>query len=76
MGSDWSSLKRKTDKAAIIEYYGDDKMPMQLRMFAETVYKRGPAGSNGKGMRQMMMKMEESGGRDGEEVMSMMHLGI
>lgn len=72
MGGNWSNLKRKVNKAAIQEHYGDDKMPMQLRMFAEAVYKRGPGGSDGKGMRQLMMTMEENAGRDGDKVYSMM----
>ena len=74
MGDNWTNLKRKVNKAAIQEHYGDDKMPMQMRMFAEAVYKRGPGGSNGKAMRQMMMTMEAKGGRDGEQVYSMMSL--
>lgn len=76
LGDNWSNLKRKVNKAAIQEHYGEDKMPMQLRMFAEAVYKRGPGGSDGKQMRQMMMTMEEKGGRDGERVRSMMSLDL
>ena len=74
LGDNFSNLKRKVNKAAVTEHYGDDKMPMQMRMFAEVVYKRGPGGSNGKGMRQMMMTMEAQRGRDGEQVHSMMSL--
>ena len=75
LGDNFSNLKRKVNKAAIQEHYGDDKMPMQMRMFAEIVYGRGPGGSNGKSMRQLMMTMEEKSGRDGEQVVSMMSLG-
>ena len=75
MSDNWSNLKRKVNKAAIQEHYGDEKMPMQLRMFAESVYKRGPGGSNGKAMRQMMITMEAKEGRDGERVASMLSLG-
>ena len=74
LGDNWSNLKRKVNKAEITEHYGDDKMPMQMRMFAEAVYMRGPGGHSGKAMRQLMMTMEEKGGRDGEQVVSMMSL--
>ncbi|KAG7008952.1 hypothetical protein G7Y79_00004g015360 [Physcia stellaris] len=70
LGGNWSNLKRKVNKAAIQEHYGEDKMPMQLRMFGEAVYGRGPGGSDGKQMRQMLMSMEK-GGSDGR-VYSMM----
>ena len=74
LGNNWSNLKRKVNKAAIIEHYGDDKMPMQMRMFAEVVYKRGLGGSSGEAVRRLMMNMEAKGGRDGEQVVSMMSL--
>ncbi|KAL8919230.1 MAG: hypothetical protein Q9208_006891 [Pyrenodesmia sp. 3 TL-2023] len=76
LGDDWSSLKRKVNKTATIQRYGNDTMPMQLRMFAEVVYKRGPGGSNGEAMRKSMMTMEKGGGRNGEQVISMMRLNL
>jgi mitochondrial splicing suppressor protein 51 len=55
----WSSLARKVTKLKIIERYGDDRFPMQLRMLGEVVYQRGPGGQDGTGMRVMMRQMEE-----------------
>ena len=49
------------EKGDVIEHYGDPRIPMQLRMFAEAVYGRGPGGSNGAGMRAMMVAMEGGG---------------
>ncbi|KAJ4292748.1 hypothetical protein N0V90_009411 [Kalmusia sp. IMI 367209] len=34
-GEDWSSSRMKVAKDGLMEHYGDDSMPMQLRMFAE-----------------------------------------
>ncbi|KAF2868841.1 hypothetical protein BDV95DRAFT_642775 [Massariosphaeria phaeospora] len=74
MGNNWSSLKKMTTKEQIQAHYGEDKMPMQMRMFAEAVYHRGPGGQDGTAMRKMMAKMEQSDGVDGEQVMSMLSL--
>lgn len=82
-GANWSSLKKQVTKADVIEHYGEPKMPMQLRMFAEEVYQRPPPGgpppgppgsSSGRGMRALMMAMEGGGGGDGPPFMSMMGL--
>ncbi|KAI1328072.1 hypothetical protein F5Y16DRAFT_164933 [Xylariaceae sp. FL0255] len=51
-------LRRAVDKSDIIEYYGDSKFPMQLRMLAEKIFGRGPGGSSGAGMMGMMASME------------------
>jgi splicing suppressor protein 51 len=40
----------------MVEHYGDDKAPMQLRMLAEAVYGMGSMGQNGAGMRKMIPK--------------------
>ncbi|KAL7908640.1 hypothetical protein GGI35DRAFT_408243 [Trichoderma velutinum] len=56
--SQWSDLRCAVEKSDIIEQYGDPQFPMQLRMLAEAVYKRGPGGSDGTAMRKMMMSME------------------
>lgn len=56
-------------KSDVIEHYGDSRFPMQLRMFAETVYKRAPGGMDGTVMRKMMAAME---GGDGPGAMSML----
>ncbi|KAF2737373.1 hypothetical protein EJ04DRAFT_541889 [Polyplosphaeria fusca] len=52
------SLKNKMDKPAIIDRYGDPQMPMQLRMFGETIYGSAPGGQDGTMMRQIMMQAE------------------
>ncbi|PHH63855.1 hypothetical protein CDD81_5412 [Ophiocordyceps australis] len=57
--SQWHHLRAAVEKDDIIEHYGDSQFPMQLRMFAESVYGRGPGGSDGTHMRQMMMAMEQ-----------------
>jgi splicing suppressor protein 51 len=69
----WSDLRRRTSKQEIIDYYGDDKMPMQVRMLAEAIYGVGSMGQNGAGMRKMMAQME-SGGPGGGMHMSSMRL--
>ncbi|KAL7918758.1 hypothetical protein ACQKWADRAFT_231453 [Trichoderma austrokoningii] len=56
--SQWSDLRCAVEKHDVIEQYGDSMFPMQLRMLAEAVYKRGPGGSDGTAMRKMMMSME------------------
>lgn len=77
LGSDastWSNLAHGVEKQDIIQRYGHDLMPMQLRMLAEIVYNRGPGGQDGTGMRQMMMTMETNGGREGGQFMSALSL--
>ncbi|KAF1954603.1 putative MYND domain protein [Byssothecium circinans] len=70
----FSTLKKKLDKATMIEEYGDERMPMQVRMLAEEVYGCPPAGSGpGTAMRQLMMAMESGNGSDGMH-MTMMGL--
>ncbi|KAF2143219.1 uncharacterized protein K452DRAFT_350326 [Aplosporella prunicola CBS 121167] len=58
--SAWESLSACPEKSDFIEHYGDSMMPMQLRMFNESVYGNAPGGSSGEGMRKMMM-MQEAG---------------
>ncbi|KAK3817920.1 MAG: putative MYND domain protein [Linnemannia elongata] len=58
-GTEWSSLSRKVDKAAIIDHYANPEMPMQLRMLGEQVYLRGPAGQSGVPM--IKLKIESEG---------------
>jgi splicing suppressor protein 51 len=43
-----------------MEHYGSATMPMQLRMFVESVYGRGPGGQDGSAMLQLQV-MPESG---------------
>lgn len=54
----WSSLATPVEKSDIVEHYGDPVMPMQMRMFGEQVYGRGPGGQSGAGMMKMQMVME------------------
>lgn len=58
----WESLSAAPEKADFIEHYGDSRMPMQLRMFAEVVYGSGPGGQDGKVMMEMMARSEGGGG--------------
>jgi splicing suppressor protein 51 len=59
MASDsWQNLRRKVSKAAIVQKYGDEHMPMQMRMFREQVTGRGPMGQDSTAMRRVQMKME------------------
>ncbi|KJZ80346.1 hypothetical protein HIM_00196 [Hirsutella minnesotensis 3608] len=53
------NLRTKVHKSDIIEQYGDPQFPMQLRMFVESVYGRGPGGADGTGARKMMMAREQ-----------------
>lgn len=61
-GDAWADLGTAVDKADVNNHYGDSKFAMQLRMFAEAVYGRGPGGSNGTQMRKMLAAMEEGRG--------------
>lgn len=60
-GTEWSSLARKVDKAAIIDHYANPEMPMQLRMLGEQIYLRGPAGQSGAQMINLKMEAESGG---------------
>ncbi|KAI9809357.1 MAG: hypothetical protein M1826_003935 [Phylliscum demangeonii] len=59
----WSRLTSAIEKSDVIEHYGNSEIPMQLRMFAEQVYGKGPGGQSGDAMRKVMMKLEADGGR-------------
>ena len=59
--SQWHDLRCAVEKSDIIKHYGDPQFPMQLRMLAEAVYRRGPGGQSGKQMRKMMAAMEGAG---------------
>lgn len=77
-GDSWARLDCAIEKLDVQEHYGEDRFPMQLRMFGETVYGRGPGGSDGTSMRKMMASMEGGGvespfGSDGG-VVSMMDI--
>lgn len=58
-GDDWSDLGAAVKKSDVIDYYGDPRFPMQLRMFGEDVYGTAPGGAGGKdSMLAMMVAME------------------
>jgi splicing suppressor protein 51 len=61
----WSSLARKVEKSQLIEHYGNGEMPMQLRLFGEQVYGRGPGGQNGDMVIMMQMQVEKDEGVSG-----------
>ncbi|KAJ5008574.1 Glucan endo-1,3-beta-glucosidase A1 [Colletotrichum sp. SAR 10_66] len=56
----WSSLKTKLSKADVIQHYGDDHFPMQLRMLGEFVWGSAPGGQDGTQMRRMLASRETS----------------
>ena len=72
-GKDWSSLSAAVEKSDINEHYGDSRFAMQLRMFTERVYGRGPGGSDGTMMRKMMAGLEGDGL---ESMMQTTHFGL
>jgi len=57
----WSSLAKKVTKSELIEHYGNSVMPMQLRLFGEQVYGRGPGGQSGEMIIMMQMQAEKGG---------------
>ncbi|CAA9966956.1 zf-MYND domain containing protein [Pyrenophora teres f. maculata] len=71
--SAWQDLRKKVTKAQVIQHYGDEKAPMQLRMLAEVVYGAGSLGQNGASMRAMLRSME-SGGPGGGMHASMINI--
>lgn len=51
----WHSLRKKATKAELMKKYGDQNMPMQMRIFREQVTGRGPMGQDSSLMRMMLM---------------------
>jgi len=63
MDSDeWCSLRCCVEKQDVVKHYGDPLFPMQLRMFGEKVYQRGPGGQDGAAMLRTMVRQEAEGG--------------
>ena len=58
----WSSLAKALVKSDIIKHYANPVMPMQLRLFGEQVYGRGPGGQAGATVIQMQMMAERGEG--------------
>ncbi|KAF9178119.1 hypothetical protein BGZ51_008097 [Haplosporangium sp. Z 767] len=52
------NLQHCIEKHDVIAYYGDNMMPMQLRMLGEQIYLRGPGGQSGAAMIKMQMQVE------------------
>jgi splicing suppressor protein 51 len=55
---EWVDLGCCVEKADIMKHYGDDMMPMKLRMLAESFCGVGPWGTPATSMRRMMMSTE------------------
>ncbi|KAL2760012.1 hypothetical protein ACRALDRAFT_1060033 [Sodiomyces alcalophilus JCM 7366] len=70
-GGNFYNLAAAVEKGEIIDRYGDQRFPMQLRMFAEAVYLSGPGGADGTRMREMMASMESGEGQGGMTFLSM-----
>ena len=68
----WQDLRRRVTKQEVIQHYGDQKMPMQVRMLAEADYGAGSMGQDGTFVRKQLAQMEQGG--NGQH-MSMMSLG-
>jgi splicing suppressor protein 51 len=62
----WSDIRKKVTKQGVIQHYGYDKMPLQLRLLAEVVYGVGTMGQNGTNVRKMMRQMESGGLPNGQ----------
>lgn len=60
--NDWSNLAHAVEKSDIMEHYGSQDMPMQLRMFAEQVYGTGPVPGQSSATMMAMKMATESGG--------------
>jgi mitochondrial splicing suppressor protein 51 len=58
VNTDSHNYNYMTEKSDIIEYYGDPRMPMQLRMFAEQVLHSSPSGQSGQAMMGLMVASE------------------
>jgi splicing suppressor protein 51 len=56
--SQWSDLRCAVQKHNIIEQYGDPQFPIQLRMLAEAVYRRGLDGKDLTAVRATMVARE------------------
>ncbi|KAJ5543830.1 hypothetical protein N7513_003412 [Penicillium frequentans] len=56
------NVDHAVEKSDIIQQYGDQMMPMQLRMLGEQIYGTGPGGQPGAAMMQMQMLAEGGGG--------------
>ncbi|KAF2638400.1 hypothetical protein P280DRAFT_405308 [Massarina eburnea CBS 473.64] len=79
-GDNFSNLKARVDKNAIIKHYTDPRMPMQLRMLAEEICRVPPPGTMpgaGKQMRKVLIAMESGHGMEGPgSNMWMTHFGL
>ncbi|EAW17131.1 zinc finger MYND domain-containing protein [Aspergillus fischeri NRRL 181] len=60
--ANWSNLGYAVEKHDVVEHYGNNLMPMQLRMFGEQVLGTGPGGQKGADMMKMQMDVEGGNG--------------
>ncbi|KAF1914403.1 hypothetical protein BDU57DRAFT_519376 [Ampelomyces quisqualis] len=72
---EWSDLRKDVSKQKMIQHYGDQRMPMQVRMLAEAIYGVGSMGQDGTFMRRNMMEMEQGGPGNGF-ISTMLNLDI
>ncbi|KAF9728397.1 hypothetical protein PMIN01_13530 [Paraphaeosphaeria minitans] len=68
MSRAWSDLKKKVTKHEVIQHYGYEKMPLQLRLLAEVIYGRGTMGESGSEVRRLMRQMESGGLSNGQSM--------
>ncbi|KAI1615317.1 hypothetical protein EDD37DRAFT_507645 [Exophiala viscosa] len=54
----WSDLNCAIEKSDIMEHYGDAEMPMQMRLFVESIYGSGPGGQSGATMLRLKAMAE------------------
>lgn len=64
MQDGWYSLSAKVDKFKITQYYQEATMPMEMRLFAEFAYGRGPGGQSAIRILRIMKRKEFSGPRE------------
>ncbi|KAI0485771.1 putative MYND domain protein [Xylaria cf. heliscus] len=69
--SQWQDLRCAVEKGDVIEHYGDQRFPMQLRMLGEAVIGRGFSGHDGTQARKMMAMMENGGVGNASHMMTL-----
>lgn len=69
----WTDLRKTTTKQDIIQHYGNEMMPMQLRMLAEAIYGFGIMGQDGSGIRKMLMQQENGSSSHHMSLLNLAH---
>ena len=67
---EWSELACAIEKSDIVEHYGNQNMPMMLRMFAEQVYD-GKTSQSAQGMLSLQLRLEDAGPGSGMQILNM-----